>query len=30
MSIDYDKEGTDRKLFDLAYDGPRIWFAYAW
>jgi hypothetical protein len=30
MSIDYEKEGTDRKLFDLAYDGPRAWFAYAW
>jgi hypothetical protein len=30
MSIDYDKAGTDRKLFDLAYDGPRTWVAYAW
>jgi hypothetical protein len=31
MDIDYDKgSGTDRKLFDLAYDGPRAWFAYAW
>jgi hypothetical protein len=31
MSIDYDKgTGTDRKLFDAAYDGPRVWFAYAW
>lgn len=30
MSIDYDKEGTERKLFDLAYDGPRAWFSYAW
>jgi hypothetical protein len=30
MSIDYDKAGTDDKLFDLAYDGPRTWFSYAW
>jgi len=30
MSIDYDKAGTERKLFDLAYDGPRAWFSYAW
>jgi hypothetical protein len=31
LSIDYDKgEGADRKLFDVAYDGPRAWFAYAW
>jgi len=31
LSIDYDKgTGTDRKLFDAAYDGPRAWFAYAW
>jgi len=30
LSIDFDKPGTDRKLFDLAYDGPRAWFSYAW
>lgn len=30
LSIDYDKAGTDKKLFDLAYDGPRLWFSYAW
>ena len=31
LSIDYDKgTGTDRKLFDAAYDGPRTWSAYAW
>jgi len=30
MSIDYDKPGTDAKLFNLAYDGPRAWLAYAW
>jgi hypothetical protein len=31
MDIDYDKgSGTDRKLFNVAYDGPRAWFAYAW
>jgi len=31
FDIDYDKgSGTDRKLLDVAYDGPRAWFAYAW
>jgi hypothetical protein len=31
MDIDYDEgEGADRKLFDLAYDGPRAWLSYAW
>ncbi len=31
LHVDYDKgSGTDRKLFDVAYDGPRVWFAYAW
>ena len=30
MSIDYDKAGTERKLFNLAYDGPRTWASYAW
>ena len=31
MDIDYDKsEGTDGKVVDLAYDGPRAWFSYAW
>ena len=31
LSIDYDKgSGTDRRLMDVAYDGPRVWFAYAW
>jgi hypothetical protein len=31
MDIDYDKgTGADRKLFNLAYDGPRAWFSYAW
>lgn len=31
LSIDYDKgTGSDRKLFDAAYDGPRAWFSYAW
>ena len=24
--IDYD----DEKVFDIAYDGPRLWFAYTW
>ena len=31
LSIDYDKgTGQDRKVMDVAYDGPRAWFAYAW
>ena len=31
LSIDYDKgTGSDRRLMDVAYDGPRVWFAYAW
>ena len=31
MDIDYDKsEGADGKVVDLAYDGPRAWFSYAW
>jgi hypothetical protein len=31
LHVDYDKgSGADRKLFDVAYDGPRAWFAYAW
>ena len=31
MDIDYDKGSVaDRKVFDLAYDGPRAWFSYAW
>jgi len=31
MHIDYDEgSGRDRKLFDIGYDGPRAWFAYAW
>jgi hypothetical protein len=31
LSIDYDKgTGTERKLMDVAYDGPRAWVAYAW
>jgi hypothetical protein len=31
FAIDYDEgTGTDRKLLDVAYDGPRAWFAYAW
>jgi hypothetical protein len=29
--IDYDKgEGRDRKVFDVAFDGPRAWVAYSW
>jgi hypothetical protein len=31
MDIDYDKgEGADSRIVDLAYDGPRAWFTYAW
>lgn len=31
LSIDYDKgTGTDRKVFDAAYNGPRTFVAYAW
>ncbi len=31
IDIDYDKsEGGDGKVVDLAYDGPRAWFSYAW
>jgi hypothetical protein len=31
LDAHYDKgEGFDRKLFDIAYSGPRVWFSYAW
>jgi hypothetical protein len=31
MDIDYDKgEGIERRQLDLAYSGPRVWFAYSW
>ena len=31
MDIDYDEgEGLDRQVFEIAYDGPRLWFAYLW
>jgi hypothetical protein len=31
MDIDYDEgQGLHRKLFDIAYDGPRVWFSYCW
>jgi len=31
LDIDYDKgEGSDRKVFDIAFDGPRTWVAYSW
>jgi hypothetical protein len=23
-------EGSDRKVFGVAYDGPRTWIAYGW
>jgi len=31
LDIEYDKgEGAARRVFDLAFDGPRAWFAFAW
>ncbi len=31
LDIDYDKgEGATRRVFDVAFDGPRAWFSYAW
>ena len=31
LDIDYDKgEGSGRRVFDAAFDGPRAWFSYAW
>jgi hypothetical protein len=31
MDIDYDSgEGIERKQLQLAYSGPRVWFAYSW
>jgi hypothetical protein len=31
MNIDYEEdEGLQRRTFDLAYSGPRFWFAYSW
>jgi hypothetical protein len=31
FDIDYDKgEGSDRKVFGVAFDGPRAWAAYTW
>ena len=31
LDIDYDKgEGRDRKVFGVAFDGPRTWVAYSW
>jgi hypothetical protein len=31
FDIDYDKgEGRDRELFQVAFNGPRAWFSYAW
>jgi hypothetical protein len=31
FDIDYDKdEGTDHRVFDVAFDGPRAWFNYSW
>ena len=31
LDIDYDKgEGSDPRVFGLAFDGPRTWVAYSW
>ena len=30
LDIDYEEDGAPAKQFDIAYDGPRVWFAYAW
>lgn len=31
LDIEYDKgEGTDRRVFDVAFDGPRAWASFAW
>jgi len=32
MDIDYDNggQGIDFRQFSLAYNGPRVWFAYSW
>jgi hypothetical protein len=31
MDIDYDEgEGVERRQLQLAYSGPRVWFAYSW
>lgn len=31
LDIDYEEgEGIDRRAFQLAYSGPRLWVAYAW
>ena len=31
MDIEYEKgEGAELRQFDVAYSGPRLWFAYSW
>jgi len=31
MDVDYDEgEGVEQRQVDLAYSGPRVWFAYSW
>jgi hypothetical protein len=32
MDIDFDNdgEGIEFRQFELAYNGPRVWFAYSW
>ena len=32
MDLDYDNdgEGIELRQFKLAYNGPRVWFAYSW
>ena len=31
LDVDYEKgEGLERKVFNIAYDGPMAWLAYSW
>jgi hypothetical protein len=31
LDVDYDAgEGIERRQLELAYSGPRVWFAYSW
>ena len=30
MDIDYENDDAPVKVFQLAYNGPRVWFAYSW
>jgi hypothetical protein len=31
MDQDYDKgEGLDRRIYNMRYSGPKVWFSYSW